>query len=92
MPYRLVRHEWDLTEEEQEKARFILEWVGKNAIERARGESTHSLEMLGVKRFHDDFFVDVMTRLPMGKHSGCGAMAITDDSKKVAAYRVEKVT
>ena len=91
MPYQMVKHEWDLTEEEQEQARFIQEWSEQEGQKILRGASIDLNEKGGYMGFKEAFFDSVRRRLLIPFYSsGFSSFSFSDDCKKLVAYKVEK--
>lgn len=91
MAYEMVKYEWDLTKEEQEQAQFIVEWCHKTGQKLSAGHAIDSNEGGGFIGFKQAFYESVRLRLGIPIYtSGFGSFNVTDDYKKLVAYKVEK--
>jgi len=91
--YQMKKYEWDLTKEEQEKAKFIHEWVVEaNKMLVTKGIAAGPGENGGFEAFKARFYGDVRQRLQIPfSRSGFGCFSISDDLTKLFAYKVEKI-
>lgn len=98
--YKIKEYQWDLTEEEQEKAKFIIEFCEKSNVEAGRtGISDRSPRKGAFEHFKDKFYVDVSRRLGLKvsiapyfsseDSFGLRCLTLSDDGKLIG-YRVEK--
>jgi hypothetical protein len=102
--YKFVRHEWELTPEEQKKAAFILETNNKHNEAWSRdgvvvGAMSHC-QVAAFEFFKGLFYSKVWRRLNIrGEASpfwgddddfSASAFNISEDGTKITAYRAEK--
>lgn len=100
--YKYKHYEWDLTEEEQKKARCITKSIREAKIALAvseRGEN--ALERLARDQFKQYFFHDVIERLGLKLSNGgnrkfknrdnvFGTFGISEDCTKLTSLRLEE--
>lgn len=96
MPYEYGTHEFDLTPEEQEKARWIREHCDEAAQRMIRmGESLDPWSPIrgAFEHFKKTFYADVCRRLQIQTwgDEGFAAFSLNPDCTKLVGYRVEKV-
>lgn len=96
--YKIKTTEWELTEEEQEKADFILKFSERINTLAAKGTPIATLEIGAYRYFKDTFYAVVARRLniplagkfPFNPPDAYASIDISDDGKRVTGYRVEK--
>ena len=97
--YKVKTTEWDLTEDEQEKASYILEYIERQQKLQSRGQPIDQDIFAAFNYFKLVFYHDVAARV--GVHlvklgeiiSGPGYYAhmnLSKDGMKIIGYRVEK--
>ena len=98
MGYKIKVHEWELTEEEQEQAEFIVAWTDEQGKRlRHLGEQGLSADRTAFEMFKRLFYGRVTRRLglkeanPFFVHADdFGSFNVSEDCKVLIGHRVEK--
>ena len=87
--YKLVKKEYELAEDEQEKATFIIETANRCNEDVSMGMTGKpSMERLAFEAFKYQFYSDLRVRLSI--YNLHDAMTITSDGKKLIHLTIEK--
>lgn len=92
MGYEIIKQIWDLNEEEQEKARFIVSKAEKAHLKKAHGDPGDNQEESAFELFKLKFYIDVKRRIGIVDiYSNYGLFKITNNCTQVTACCVKKI-
>ena len=98
MEYAIKNYEWDLTQEEKDKAKFIITYASETNIKVSETGINHSMssQVWAFEQFKNTFYREVGLRLNI-QHAGSWygsesyTFALSHDGTKLLGYRVEPV-